>query len=144
MGYSPPDQVRIGYPLPWPGWGIPPPHIETGYAWTGHAVGSMPLGLSFLTRKSCGKLQEAYHPWHNLFKHILSWGGTYLSRGGTYLGWGVGYLPWLGSGVPTLAGGYLPWPGGCLPCLGWGTYLGRRVHILARMGYPPLLTDRHL
>ena len=50
--------------------------------------------------------------------------------GGTYLGWG--YLPW--PGVPTLAGGtYLGW--GYLPWLG-GTYLGRRVPTLAKVGTP--------
>ena len=107
--------------------------------------------ILFLTRKSsCGKLQEAYCPRHNLSKGggylpmAVGGGGTYLGR--WYLPWGeptLGYPPlsWPGWGVPTLDWLYLPWgnppswPDWGVPTLAGGIYLGQGEPTL---GYPPL------
>ena len=105
--------------------------------------------VHIVTRKSsCGKPQEAYRPWHNLSKHILSRGRgrlTTLAGGGVpTLARGKGYLPWLwGSGyLPWLWGsGYLPWLGGGGTYLDWGegvpTLAGRRGTYLVQDGVPP-------
>ena len=76
-------------------------------------------------RQSCGKPQEAYHPWHN-----LSW-------------WGGVPQSWLGRGTPVLARTGYPLSGtGVPPTCDWGTpCLGLGYPFQKDMGTVEVLWD---